>query len=210
VGEREERQAIPHGHSDQDPADERAEPGHDRGRGEPDRARLVWVLQAQPQDHVSATRSVGQDATSKHLAPPTRRQRAWSWSRPSALAQCLLCRAKAVHHDRSLCRGSPIPMMVNHQLESRVREIRTHGSEGGGPHGLPTPIGTSFRSLRRPSDPTEQSRIPVNAPARFGGQASAQGTPTTSGDVHPSSRPTRGRSTHRCSSSRCPGPSRPS
>jgi len=31
-------------------------------------------------------------------------------------------------------------MMVNHQLESRMREIRTSGSEGGGPYGLPTPI----------------------------------------------------------------------
>ncbi len=32
------------------------------------------------------------------------------------------------------------PDEVNHQLESRVRENRTHGSEGGGPYGLPTPI----------------------------------------------------------------------
>ena len=32
------------------------------------------------------------------------------------------------------------PDAVNHRLESRVRENRTHGSEGGGPGGLPTPM----------------------------------------------------------------------
>ncbi len=28
--------------------------------------------------------------------------------------------------------GVPVRQAVNHRLESRVREIRTHGSEGGG------------------------------------------------------------------------------
>ena len=32
-----------------------------------------------------------------------------------------------------------IPTWVNHQLESRVREIRSHGSEGGGAVRSPYP-----------------------------------------------------------------------
>ena len=32
------------------------------------------------------------------------------------------------------------PVEVNHQLESRVRENRTHGSEGGEALAFPTPI----------------------------------------------------------------------
>jgi hypothetical protein len=38
--------------------------------------------------------------------------------------------ARIVHHDCNLWTGEPIPM-GNHRLESRVRENRTHGSEGG-------------------------------------------------------------------------------
>ena len=35
-------------------------------------------------------------------------------------------------HAAHLGTGVPVRFAVNHQLESRVREIRTHGSEGGG------------------------------------------------------------------------------
>jgi hypothetical protein len=35
--------------------------------------------------------------------------------------------------------SSSIPTWVNHQLESRVREIRLHGSEGGGAVSSPYP-----------------------------------------------------------------------
>jgi len=39
-----------------------------------------------------------------------------------------------------------IPIWVNHQLESRVREIRSHGSEGGGAIRSPYPynLATSY------------------------------------------------------------------
>ncbi len=43
-----------------------------------------------------------------------------------------LCRAWVVLYDRSLCDGLSVLSEVNHRLESRVRENRTHGSEGGG------------------------------------------------------------------------------
>jgi hypothetical protein len=34
---------------------------------------------------------------------------------------------------------------VNHQLESRMRETRSSGSEGEGAHALPTPIWTQIK-----------------------------------------------------------------
>jgi len=39
-----------------------------------------------------------------------------------------------------------IPTWVNHQLESRVREIRLHGSEGGGAVRSPYPY-SNYKSL---------------------------------------------------------------
>lgn len=40
--------------------------------------------------------------------------------------------SRGVHHTAHLGTGVPVRFAVNHQPESRVREIRTHGSEGGG------------------------------------------------------------------------------
>jgi hypothetical protein len=48
------------------------------------------------------------------------------------MAPRLLCRSGAVLHGRSPRNGLSIRSAVNHQPESRVRENRTHGSEGGG------------------------------------------------------------------------------
>ena len=69
----------------------------------------------------------------------------WAWAEPSvwtermltALEQgvkggSFLCRAGAVLHGRSPCDGLSILSEVNHRLESRMREIRLSGSEGGG------------------------------------------------------------------------------
>ena len=59
------------------------------------------------------------------------------------LAECFLCQARVESSVEPLCLGmlSPsTPDWVNHQLESRMREIRLSGSEGGGAHALPTPI----------------------------------------------------------------------
>jgi hypothetical protein len=48
---------------------------------------------------------------------------------------------RGVHHAAHLRVGVPVRPAANHQLESRVREIRMHGSEGGeaGSTGLPYP-----------------------------------------------------------------------
>ena len=59
-----------------------------------------------------------------------------------SLAERLLCRAWAFQHGSSPCPTASIRGAVNHRLESRVREIRLHGSEGGetGQPVFPTPI----------------------------------------------------------------------
>ena len=41
-------------------------------------------------------------------------------------------RSRGAHHTAHLGAGVPVRYAVNHRLESRVREIRMHGSEGGG------------------------------------------------------------------------------
>ena len=50
--------------------------------------------------------------------------------RPLSLARCIFRYRRAFHPGRSPTAGEPISMR-NHSLESRVREKRTHGSEGG-------------------------------------------------------------------------------
>ena len=62
-----------------------------------------------------------------------------------SLAERLLCRAWAFQHGSSPCPTASIRGAVNHRLESRVREIRLHGSEGGetGQPVFPTPIKVS-------------------------------------------------------------------
>ena len=63
----------------------------------------------------------------------------------SVLAKCLLCDARAVlPRDNQRSRMS-IHSVVNHQLESRMRETRPYGSEGGetGKPVFPTPIETN-------------------------------------------------------------------
>ena len=54
-----------------------------------------------------------------------------SRSRPSTLAQHFFPRARVVLLNRSLRLGDSTLYEVNHQLESRLRENRTAGSEGG-------------------------------------------------------------------------------
>src|SRR5579863_8600504 len=48
------------------------------------------------------------------------------------MAERLLCRARAVQSGGGPCPSRSILSEVNHQLESRMREIRLSGSEGGG------------------------------------------------------------------------------
>src|SRR5262245_14311266 len=48
------------------------------------------------------------------------------------MAKCILCRARVANTQSSLCRSTTVLKEVNHQLESRMRENRQSGSEGGG------------------------------------------------------------------------------
>jgi hypothetical protein len=79
----------------------------------------------------------------------------WSWVEPAAWTErmltalekgvkgggeCVLFGAWAVQSGKSPCEGLSTHLRVNHQLESRMREIRQSGSEGGGPN----PIGPSY------------------------------------------------------------------
>ncbi len=75
---------------------------------------------------------MGADAAEEHSAQPTEAQRGRAWTGPLALAELVLSGAGAVYHVRSLQGLTSVPKRMNHRLESRVREIRTHGSEGGG------------------------------------------------------------------------------
>ncbi len=55
-----------------------------------------------------------------------------AWGGPSTLAKRVLCGPWAVQHGDRPHGSQSIRSAVNPQPESRVREIRTHGSEGGG------------------------------------------------------------------------------
>ena len=54
------------------------------------------------------------------------------WFSLLALAKSILCQAWVVLSCNGPCSGVSILDEVNHQLESRMREIRLSGSEGGG------------------------------------------------------------------------------
>ena len=88
------------------------------------------------------------------------------------LARCFLCQAEVESSVRTSCFGmllTSIPTWVNHRMESRVREIRPHGSEGGA-HALPTPI-----SRPTPDDRSEQvGLLPLLCQANCIGGADAQ------------------------------------
>src|SRR3989440_11410093 len=63
------------------------------------------------------------------------------------LAQCILCCAGIILFVWCPRAVRSTLSEVNYQLESRMRENRLSGSEGGGTIVLPTPI--SFRAIRR-------------------------------------------------------------
>src|SRR5271165_5456231 len=63
---------------------------------EPDAAWLVWILQAQLQDDVFRAGRLDSDEAAKHPPETQRSQRTWSRFRSSSLAECLLCRSRAV------------------------------------------------------------------------------------------------------------------
>src|SRR5579871_6424529 len=82
------------------------------------------------------------NALAQHSAQTTRTQRPGAWKRPPPLAQHLLYQAWVVQPDNRPCLGSSILFEVNHHRESRMRENRQSGLEGGG-----TEINRSFLPL---------------------------------------------------------------
>ena len=75
-------------------------------------------------------------------------------------------------HAAHLGTGVPVRFAVNHQLESRVREIRTHGSEGGGA-GYSTGSSYPYRIGRNRSNPRglwpfDTPRMSVLPPCEYG------------------------------------------
>ncbi len=91
---------------------------------------LVCVLQTQRRV-VSCARHVGPLASAEYSAEAIGSARPGARAGPSALADGVLCRAGALFFARCPCRGPPVRSAVTPQLESRMREIRLSGSEGG-------------------------------------------------------------------------------
>jgi hypothetical protein len=84
------------------------------------------------------------------------------------LAECFLCQARVESSEQPIRLGAlltSIPTRVNHQLESRMREIRPSGSEGGGAHALPTPIVTT-RSICARRGTCRRAGKPCATPCR--------------------------------------------
>ncbi len=128
--------------SSQDPTHERPQSEGHHCRRQSDDAWLVRVLQALSPDTVRQAGCVGSYATTQHPAQAA----PWTWARTRlgspTMAERLLCRMRAVRHENRLHHGQSIRSAVNHRPESRVREIRTQGSEGretGNSTGLPYP-----------------------------------------------------------------------
>ena len=99
---------------------------------EPDALRLVRVLPPQPRsERLHRHRWLAARSLAEHPAQTPRPARPGSRTRPPTLAQLLLHRTRAVLLESRPRRGLSILTKVNHPPESRMREIRPSGSEGG-------------------------------------------------------------------------------
>ncbi len=85
------------------------------------------VRQRVPQPGRLDSATLAADSAQASQEAPPQRARNGALS----LAQRVLCRAGAVQHGDSLCTDPSIRGAVNHRPESRMREIRQSGSEGG-------------------------------------------------------------------------------
>ena len=82
---------------------------------------------------VQRPRWLAEETVAKRASPPPRQARSWSHrTRLHHMAEPLLRDPRAVQSGHSPCRRQPILTEVNHQPESRMRETRPSGSEGGG------------------------------------------------------------------------------
>ncbi len=116
-----------------------ANPAHERTRpilrvrpAERTVARMVHVLSPLSLDGVPRTGSVDTGAPAQHPAQTPQTPRPGTGRRPPTLAQRLLQRPQAVQPERSPWLFRSVLPQVNHQPESRTREIRTYGLAGGG------------------------------------------------------------------------------
>src|SRR5207249_155278 len=93
---------------------------------------------------------MGPDAPAQHSQeaqqPPWRGPES---ARSSTLAQCFLCGARAVLSCTSPCAVASTLSEVNHQPESRMRETRQSGSEGGGANPIVSPYPYSLHILQQ-------------------------------------------------------------
>ena len=96
-------------------------------------SRMVHVFPTLSRVCVPPTGRLDSRPLAQHLAEASRPARPGPRVGPQTLAQQLLRSAWAVLPGRRPCRFRSILTQVNHQLESRMREIRLSGSEGGGP-----------------------------------------------------------------------------
>src|SRR5260370_39520348 len=79
------------------------------------------------------------NALAYYPASTAQGQRPCSRCRPCPLAECILRYAGAALFVSRLCAVWSILSEVNHQLESRMRENRQSGSEGGGTKPIASP-----------------------------------------------------------------------
>src|SRR6266850_1502887 len=89
------------------------------------------------------------DALAQYPAASAVAERPSSRYGQCSLAKCLLYCARAAFSFCGSGATSSILSEVNHQLESRMRENRPSGSEGGGTLVLPTPISGGKAGLSR-------------------------------------------------------------
>src|SRR6267142_5750818 len=89
------------------------------------------------------------DALAQYPAASAEAERPSSRYGQCSLAKCLLYCARAAFSFCGSGATSSILSEVHHQLESRMRENRPSGSEGGGTLVLPTPISSGKAVMKR-------------------------------------------------------------
>jgi hypothetical protein len=125
--------------SREDAADERRGSGEDHQEGQCHAAGLVRILQTQLSQCVWQSRYVGADAAAFDPEKTVQTTRPGWWNRSSPLAEYLLSAARPLQSQRG-ARAALSAFVIDHRLESRMREIRTSGSEGGAESSsVPTP-----------------------------------------------------------------------
>ena len=111
-------------------------------RPQPDAQRLVWLLQACRPLGVPQGGWLYPPSTAGAPAQAGKAPGLWPVScRPSPLAQCILRRTRAFHHDRSPTVGEPIPMRKPPTGEPCAGEPHARFGGRGGRYSFPTPIG---------------------------------------------------------------------